>query len=223
MTSGTSLRTIRLWDWPVRLTHWSFVMLLPAMWWTGENGDLSRHILLGEVFLGLVVFRVLWGLVGSQTARFSAFLKGPRGVLSYIRGIPGPKRPGHNPIGGWSVVAMLALLAVQIGLGLIAQDIDALESGPLSHLVSYETSDAAREWHHLLFNGILVLVALHICAILFYLFVKRDNLVRPMVSGDKVVDDEIDQPRPGSAITAATSMVIAAGLAWWVALGAPTG
>ena len=134
------------------------------------------HILLGEVFLGLVVFRVLWGLVGSQTARFSAFLKGPRGVLGYIRGIPGPKRPGHNPIGGWSVVAMLALLAVQIGLGLIAQDIDALKSGPLSHLVSYETSDAAREWHHLLFNGILVLVALHICAILFYLFVKRDNL-----------------------------------------------
>lgn len=223
MTPGKSLRTIRLWDWPVRLTHWSFVMLLPAMWWTGENGDLSRHILLGEVFLGLVVFRVLWGLVGSQTARFSAFLKGPRGVLSYIRGIPGPKRPGHNPIGGWSVVAMLALLAVQIGLGLIAQDIDALESGPLSHLVSYETSDAAREWHHLLFNGILVLVALHICAILFYLFVKRDNLVRPMVSGDKVVDDEIDQPRPGSAITAAACLVIAAGLAWWVALGAPTG
>lgn len=172
---------VRVWDLPVRLFHWAIVLLIPALWWTAENDRLDLHILLGEVMLGLILFRLLWGVLGSSTARFASFVKGPAAVLRYLRG--GGRAVGHSPLGGWSVVAMLLALSVQIGLGLFAIEEDALYEGPLSHLVSYETARVLADRHEMMFNVLLALIALHVLAVLYHLLVKRDNLVTPMVTG----------------------------------------
>src|SRR5687768_2369014 len=113
-------RRIRLWDLPVRLVHWAFVLLLPALWWTAEEGEIEWHRRLAYMMLALLLFRLLWGFFGSATARFSQFVKGPAGILSYLRDRPGPRVVGHNPLGGWSVLLLLGLLATQVALGLFA-------------------------------------------------------------------------------------------------------
>lgn len=213
------MTTIRLWDLPVRLVHWAFVLLIPALWWTGEEGDLERHKTVGLVMIGLVAFRILWGLFGSATARFASFIRGPGAILAYLRG--GPAGLGHNPIGGWSAALMLLLLGGQAGFGLFAQDVDGLESGPLSYLVSYDAADSAREWHHLGFDLILIVIGLHIAAILFYRLVKRDNLVTPMITGKREVEGAVAQPKLAPAWLALVCAALAAGFAWWIGKGAP--
>lgn len=170
-----------IWDLPVRLFHWAIVLLLPALWATHHWDRLDLHILLGEIMLGLVLWRLLWGVLGSSTARFAGFVRGPGAVLRYLRG--GGKGFGHNPIGGWSVVAMLLLLTVQVGLGLFAIDEDAFSGGPLSHLVSYETSRTLAHRHETVFWVIVALIALHVLAILWYRLVRRDDLITPMITG----------------------------------------
>jgi cytochrome b len=211
-------RRIQLWDLPVRLVHWALVLLLPALWWTWRSGRTELHETLGYVTLGLLVFRILWGFIGSSTARFAHFVKGPREIAAYLRG-RSPVHVGHNPLGALSVLLLLGLMIAETGFGLFAEDIDGEESGALARFVSYETADWARGWHALLFNAILAVVALHVLAILFYLVVKRDNLVGPMVTGRKSYKQEVAPPlsaRPWRAIVAA---VIAAALAWWVSRG----
>lgn len=212
--------TVRLWDLPVRLVHWSFVALLPALWWTGDHGQIDRHKQFGTVMLGLVAFRLLWGLFGSATARFADFLAGPQRIIAYLRGTAEP-RPGHNALGGWSVVGLLGLLAAQATIGLFAQDIDGIESGPLSYLVSYDAADRARHWHQLGFNLLLGLIALHLAAILYYAAIKRDNLTKAMITGHKAYGAAVVQPRIAPAWRVVSCAVIAAGLAWWISNGAP--
>jgi cytochrome b len=119
------------------------------------------------------------------------------------------------------VVALLALLGLQIGLGLIAQDTDGEFAGPLARLVSYETSRSAGDWHEAMFNLLLVLIALHVAAILFYLIVRRDNLVRPMLTGRKRVRTTVEQPQAGSAGHAIAGVVLSAAVTAWIAAGAP--
>lgn len=213
------MQPVKLWDWPIRLIHWSFVLLMPALWWTWKQNDIQLHKTLGYVMLGLLAFRLYWGLVGSETARFGSFVKGPRAVLAYLRG-ESPKAPGHNPIGALSVVALIGLMVAQTVVGLFAQDVDGAESGPLSYLVSYDTADAARHWHDQLFDALIGLIVLHLCAIAFYAVVKRDNLVGPMLTGSKRMS--IDTPpaiAPWWRIVVGAA--ISAGLAWWVSLGCP--
>ena len=219
-------RRVKLWDWPVRLIHWSFVLLLPALWWTWKKGDIATHKLLGYVLLALLVFRIFWGIAGSETARFSGFVKGPRAVAAYLRGLFSKESEpivGHNPVGGWSVVALLLLLTAQTIVGLFTQDVDGIESGPLTYLVSYDRADAARWWHDKLFDALLALVALHVAAILFYLFVKRDNLVGPMITGSRKWPASPSAPAPAQAPLwrILVGAALAAGLAWWVSLGCP--
>jgi cytochrome b len=173
--------TVRIWDLPLRLFHWAIVLLVPALWATHEWDMLDTHILLGEIMLGLVLWRLLWGVLGSSTARFAAFVRGPGAVLRYLRG--GGKAFGHNPLGGWSVVAMLLLLAVQVGLGLFATDEDALSEGPLAHRVSYEAARTFAHRHETFFWVLVALIALHVAAILWYRLVRRDDLVTPMITG----------------------------------------
>ncbi len=215
---------VKLWDAPVRIIHWAVVGLMPALWWTAESSDMTRHKQLGYVLLALVVFRIFWGFAGSSTARFASFLKGPRAMLSYASGLFGRDSHvvvGHNPLGGWSAAVLLALLASQTVVGLFAQDVDGLDSGPLSHLVSYETADAARGWHHFLFNILLGFIALHIAAILFYLVVKRDNLVGPMMTGMKTVAAGTRQPLLAPHWRMIVGAAGSTALAWWIAAGAP--
>ncbi len=173
--------TVRIWDLPVRLFHWAIVLLVPALWATHQWDMLDTHILLGEIMLGLVLWRLLWGVLGSSTARFAAFVRGPGAVLRYLRG--GGKAFGHNPLGGWSVVAMLLVLGVQVGLGLFASDEDSLYEGPLAHRVSYATARTLAHRHETVFWVLVALIALHVLAILYYRLVRRDDLVTPMITG----------------------------------------
>lgn len=216
---GAGVR-VRLWDWPVRICHWAFVILLPLQWWTFKKGAMDWHMRLGMVMLGLVLFRILWGFIGPETARFSRFIKGPGAIFAYVRGKAAPAI-GHNPVGALSVIALLGLLAAQVSVGLFAQDTDGLVSGPLAIWVSYEAADKARHWHHLIFNLLLGFVALHLLAILFYLAVKRDNLVGPMVTGYRRFAEAVSPPRFAPLWRLGIAILLAAGVAYWVSKGAP--
>jgi cytochrome b len=180
---------LRVWDRPVRLFHWAIVILIALAWWTAKQGEMTWHRPIGYAIAGLLAFRLWWGVAGGSTARFSDFVKGPRAVAAYARSLarpdPDPGPPGHNPMGGWSVVALLGVLIAEVGLGLFSVDVDGDASGPLADRVSFETGRLAAHWHHWLFNGLLGLIGLHLCAIAFYALVKRDNLVGPMLTGSK--------------------------------------
>ncbi|SDA21180.1 cytochrome b/b6 domain-containing protein [Sphingomonas sp. NFR15] len=221
MTPDTS--TARVWDLPVRLFHWLLVALLGFSWWSGEHHDMDWHRLSGCTILALLVFRIYWGFAGSRTARFSQFVRGPRAALAYLRTLG--KRPyqaadGHNPVGGWSVIAMLAMLVVMVTAGLFAVDVDGLESGPLADYVSFDTGRAAAEVHHLVFNVLLALVVLHVLAVLFYLVGLRHNLVAPMIHGRRKTGAAAVAARLGaSPWKAAIGVAIAAGFAYAVSKG----
>lgn len=176
-----------VWDAPTRLFHWALVVLIGAMWWTGENRMLDWHRLAGYAIVALLLFRLGWGFVGSTTARFASFLKPPAAVARYVRQDlfrrGASAHAGHNPLGGWSTVAMLLLLLAQALLGFFAVDIDGMESGPFSYLVDFDTGRQAAELHELLFNVLLGVMALHIAAVMFYLAWRRDDLISPMISG----------------------------------------
>lgn len=182
-------RKVRIWDLPVRLFHWAIVLIIPAMWASHEYDRMDLHILLGQVLLGLVLFRLIWGLIGGSTARFAGFVRGPRAVARYVRGRGGPVF-GHNPLGGWSVVAMLLVLLTQIGLGLFATDEDALYEGPLSHLVGYDTARILADRHETFFYILLALIAVHLAAILYYRLVRSDDLITPMVTGRRAAGED---------------------------------
>jgi cytochrome b len=204
---------VRVWDLPIRLFHWALVLLVAALWATHELDMMEVHVLLGQAMLGLILFRLIWGLIGSSTARFSSFLRGPRGILAYLRAPGGAF--GHNPLGGWSVIAMLAVLGVQVGLGLFASDEDGEHYGPLSHLVSYDTATTLAERHETLFNVLLVLIGVHLAAILYYRFAKREDLVTPMVTGRRqpALSGEAMTPAPAWRFWLAASLALGLTLA----------
>lgn len=210
-------RTIRVWDLPTRIVHWSVALLIPFSWWTASHDQLDRHRASGYALLGLILFRLIWGLAGSETARFAAFVKGPRAIRDYLRGIGAPAA-GHNPLGALSILAMLGALAGQIGLGLFAVDEDGIESGPLSYLVSFDTGRWAAGLHHKLFWAIVALAVLHVAAVSFYVAVRRRNLVTPMVTGR----DRLDAPEPRFAPLwrFAAAAAVSAAMTWFLANGA---
>lgn len=213
---------VRLWDLPTRLTHWALAALVGVSWFTAETERMSLHRLSGYAVLALVLFRIFWGFAGGSTARFTSFVKGPRRTLDYLRtlGHRAPSAvPGHNPLGAWSVLAMLLFLAVQAGLGLFAIDIDGLESGPLSHFVSFEDGRIYAERHEQVFNILLVLIGLHIAAVVFYLVYKRDNLIGPMIGGARRFETPPPALRFAPLWRAVLGAILAAALVWWIAQG----
>lgn len=215
------LRKTRLWDLPIRLVHWSLVVLIPAMWWTAENDNLSLHMTLGYVVLAIVLFRILWGFVGSSNARFSQFLKGPGAVIAHLRGKAEKAYAGHNPAGGLSVLVLLLLLATQLGMGLFALDEDNVGS-LLTWMVSYDTAREMAELHELGFNVILAFIILHIAAVVYYSVVKNDRIVPPMVTGSRDLPDDVEAPRIAPLWKAVIVLILTSAFAWWIAKGAPT-
>lgn len=212
-------RRVRIWDWPTRAFHWAIVCLVPLLWWTAEEEMMDRHRLLGLVMLGLLAFRILWGLIGSSTARFSTFLRGPRAVWAYLGGRAAHVL-GHNPLGGWSVAAMLAALTVQVSLGLFASDEDGLVTGPLARFVSYDVAEEIAELHEAWFDVLLVLIGLHVAAILFYAIIRRRDLVGPMVTGRGTEPGGAAEMRPAPRWRLVLASALAAAFAWWIAKGA---
>ncbi|HPF23988.1 MAG TPA: cytochrome b/b6 domain-containing protein [Hyphomonas sp.] len=189
--SADSSRVL-VWDWAVRLFHWLAVLLFVLMWWTAENWIMDWHRRIGMMLVGLLTFRIVWGLIGPPSARFAAMFAGPGAILAHIRTLlsGGHKASaGHNPLGTLSVFAILAALCTQVGTGLFAVDVDGLESGPLARFVSFEAGRQAAEIHEISFNILLALVALHVVAIVSYLVFFKDNLVRPMVTGRRARAD----------------------------------
>jgi cytochrome b len=214
-------KPVHVWDFPTRLFHWSIVLLFGFSWWSAETGQMDWHRLSGTVVLGLVAFRLIWGLIGGSTARFANFLKSPGRVIAYMRGgSRDASAPGHNPLGGYSVIILLLLLAAQVASGLFAVDTDGLESGPLSYLVSFDQGRAASELHELSFNILLALTGIHILAIVFYRFVRGRNLVSPMLTGrDPQVASGKGALIPASPISLVVAAAVAAAFAWWISKG----
>ena len=177
---------VPMWDLPVRLFHWSFVVAFFVCWFSGQAGDLDLHYASGMVLVGLVVFRVLWGLVGSPTARFSHFLRWPTKAIAYLRESFGDARPsysfGHNAAGGLMVAALIALIGVETVSGMASTD-DVLFDGPLFGRLPSWLSAPLETYHELLANILLALALLHIAVIIFYRLLKRENLVRAMIVG----------------------------------------
>jgi len=190
-----------VWDLPVRLFHWSLVCLVAFSWFSNQMGWIEYHMRSGMTVLILVLFRLIWGVIGSPTARFWNFLAGPRAVITYLKAMKsgkGEKWFGHNPAGGWSVIALLGLLGLQGSLGLFAND-DIFTRAPLFHLVSKRTSDIITGYHGDVFSILLTVIALHVAAALFYRFVKKDDLITPMVTGKKAWEDDAPQALNGRA------------------------
>jgi cytochrome b len=187
-----------IWDLPTRLFHWLLVLLIAAAWWSQEQDASEWHARIGYAVLSLLFFRLAWGLVGSETSRFSSFIRGPGNALRYIRGLFGSgaasAHVGHNPVGGYSVVLMLLSLLVQVGTGLFLYD-DELFWAPLNDLVSEETAELLEEVHELNFNLLLGLIALHVAAILYYRFAKKQDLVSPMIRGTAELPQGVPPPR----------------------------
>lgn len=221
MTSATT--STRVWDVPTRLLHWLLVGLFGFSWWSAETGAMDWHRLSGSVLLGLIAFRLIWGFTGGSTARFRSFLRSPIKVLAYMRSPASDERsPGHNPIGGYSVVIMLLLLLAQVGTGLFAVDVDGIESGQLSHLVSFDQGRVAAEVHELSFTVLQVVLGIHILAVLFYLAVRKRNLIRPMVTGaDPQITSARGALRPATPLRFVIALALSAALAWWTAKGFP--
>jgi len=220
MTKASSVRA-RLWDGPTRIVHWALVILIAFAWWSGEVGKMEWHRLAGYAVLGLIVFRLIWGFAGSASARFASFVRGPGATLAYVRTLPSRVRrelPGHNPLGAWSVLAILAVLVAQVVTGLFAVDVDAIEAGPLSDRVSFDTGRLFAKWHHWSFWALEVLVVLHLAAVAFYLTYKRANLVGAMITGRQAFSED---PKLAFAPLwrAALAAVAAGAVAWFVAKG----
>jgi cytochrome b len=207
-----------VWDLPVRLVHWLLTGLIAFSWWSVHNHHTDWHIWSGCAILTLLIFRLLWGVVGSSTARFANFVRGPRAVRDYWRGRW--SGIGHNPLGALSVIALFAAVAIQVGLGLVSQDEDGIYLGPLARLVSSDTSDRARDLHELWFNVILGLIVLHVAAILFYR-IRGKHLTKPMVTGRAVLDPGAEPMRPGKWWVALICLAVAFGTVRWIIAGAP--
>ena len=215
---------IRVWDLPVRLFHWLIVALFAFCWWSAENDHLDWHMLSGYAVLTLVLFRIYWGFAGSATARFRSFLKGPRTVFGYVQNLFVRSESvafGHNPMGGWSVVALVFLLLLQTILGLFAIDVDAINAGPLDTLVSFRTGRWFAHQHGRVFDLLVILSSLHLAAVLFYWLYRRENLIGPMITGRRRLPP--GSPRPQlyfARLWLAIAGLLAAGLlVAWVVLG----
>jgi cytochrome b len=176
------------------------------------------HIWSGCAVLPLLIFRLLWGFVGSSTARFSTFVRGPGAVGAYLRGRW--SGIGHNPLGALSILALLVATALQVGLGLIAEDEDGIYAGPLSRLVSTDTSDTARGIHELWFYVLLGVIVLHVAAILFYRL-RGKSLLKPMVTGKAVLDPAAQPMKPGKWWVALICLAVAIAITRWIIAGAP--
>ncbi len=209
--SGIKL-SIRVWDAPVRLFHWLLVALVVALYVSQFLDLMWLHYRLGEATLSLLIFRLLWGFFGSETARFSTFLASPRAALAHLAGFRrgiGAGGVGHNPAGGWMVVFLLLLLFAQALSGLFARA-DPHSAGPLNHFLSKPASDLVSAFHAWNFDVLLAAIIVHLLAIIAYAMIRRENLLRPMISGKKRLPAATRAPRLGSSLLALSLYLLSA-------------
>ncbi len=211
---------LRVWDLPVRVFHWLLVVLVVSQIVTVSIGGnaMEYHLLGGYAILALIAFRIIWGLIGTPAARFVNFVRGPRAVLRYavtLTQTGAEHHPGHNPLGGWSVMAMLTSLLVQAVSGLFADD-EIMTTGPLWKYISEDTASLFNVIHETNALVLLTLVCIHLAAILFYLVRKKQNLIVPMFTGSKPVSGpESESLRPLEGTLRALVVLIVCAAATW--------
>ena len=207
---------MRVWDAPTRLFHWLLVLLLPASYVSAELGWMDLHLQFGYAVLALLLFRIVWGVIGSDTARFSHFLASPAAVwrhLAAFRRRAPDTQVGHNAAGGWMVLLLLLLIAIELVSGLGANDGLGVVAGPLARHLSDRASDLLTVVHGFTTNLILAAVALHVMAVVLYAVVKRQDLVRPMMTGKKRLPAATRAPRMTSTLLALAVCALAAAVA----------
>lgn len=226
--AGTEQGARQVWDLPVRLMHWGLVLAVLGSWLTRKlEGDwFAWHIRCGYAVLLIAATRIVWGFVGTRHARFSDFVRGPSAILRYLRDgtdAAGQRIVGHNPLGALMVLAMLAMLLAQATLGLFAND-QVFSTGPLYGYVSAATSDRLTSLHKQLFDVIVAAIVVHVVAAVFYLLVRRENLILPMVTGRKPGESlppGATDIGPSRTLFAAAIAAALGALLWWVVRNAP--
>lgn len=217
--------TIRVWDLPTRLFHWLLVACIVGSVATSQIGGNAMiwHFRFGFAIASLLLFRLAWGVVGGRWSRFASFVFSPATVIRYLRGKRQPEYVvGHNPLGAWSVLAMLVFLIAQVSTGVISDD-EIAAVGPFAMFVSNATVSLATTYHTSYGKYALVaLIVLHLTAIAYYYFAKRNNLVKPMIDGDKPLATTLPGSRDDAASRLGALVVLAACAAlvsWGVSLG----
>ena len=212
---------VKIWDLPIRIFHWLLVILIIIMFASAKTENFDIHIIAGKILVGLLVARICWGFLGSSNTRFSSLLFRPQQIFSYLAKLPKRKpsyQTGHSPIGSLAVILILVALLVQATTGLFAADVDGLVEGPFAYYVTYELSRRASEIHVQHEQWVLILIIVHLLANAFYYFYKNDNLIKPMISGDKAIPQQLKITRPELATTRRGALValVVAILAVWV-------
>lgn len=211
---------VKVWDIWVRLLHWGMVGLIGLSWWSAETGRMDLHLTSGYIVLALLLFRLAWGFVGSDTARFRNFLRSPLAAFGHLRHLfrrEPDTEIGHNAAGGWMVLLLLLALLTQAASGLFADDM-IFTRGPLAALAPGAVSDWMTWVHIRNFNLILALAGLHVLAVLLYAVAKRQDLVRPMVTGVKLLPARFAgrAPRLASPVLAVVLLAVAAAAVWGI-------
>ncbi|WP_299080373.1 cytochrome b/b6 domain-containing protein [uncultured Paraglaciecola sp.] len=182
-----------VWDVPVRLFHWLLVLCIFGQWFTAEvlEDAMDIHFYIGYFTLGLIIFRLIWGFVGTKYARFSSFIAGPKTMLGYVRNLISKQHTftiGHNSVGGLILPAIILLVGLQAISGLFTSD-DVIYSGPYYDSASTEIQQYMQWLHHNIFDLLLMIIGLHLLAIFWYLVGLKHNLIGPMIHGKKVVSE----------------------------------
>lgn len=212
---------VRIWDLPTRLFHWALVACIVGSAITGYMGGavMDWHARLGYVVLTLLLFRLVWGFIGGRWSRFASFLYSPGAVVAYLRGRSHPDHlVGHNPLGAASVLAMLAFLLAQVATGLVGDD-EISFTGPLNRFVETGNGLAATSYHKRIGQWLILgLVLLHVAAVLYYLWKKKNNLIVPMLHGDKELAAAVAPSRDDamSRLAALAVLGVCAGFVTWL-------
>ena len=193
-----SLHRIRIWDLPTRGFHILLALCVAGLIVTGEIGAMQLHFRLGYAVLTLVLFRMVWGFVGGHWSRFVNFVPTPTQLRAYVQAVRAQQAPsstGHNPLGAMSVLAILGILLIQVFSGFLSDD-EIANAGPWTALVPAQWVELATEYHSEIGKAILILlIVLHVGTVLYYKRVKNDDLITPMLTGDKVLETEVHASR----------------------------
>ncbi|MEL6859822.1 MAG: cytochrome b/b6 domain-containing protein [Pseudomonadota bacterium] len=204
---------VRVWDWSLRVFHWTLVLLVIAMWWTAEQGHMEWHKRLGAAMVAVLVYRLIWGVIGPTSARLYTLIPRPSQFLAYLSLLKTRQYSlpfGHSPLGGLAVLALLTLLIIQTGTGLFSVDVNGLASGWFGHLISFDLGRAMADFHETSFDFLVYMIGLHLLAIITYAVLLRANLITPMITGYQTRDEGSE---PVISVTAPILRVVIAATA----------
>ncbi len=208
-------RPVLVWDVPTRLFHWLAVVLVAGGYATWRLNWMDWHVRIGETLLALVLFRLLWGCFGSETARFRNFMASPAAAIRHLRHVlrrEADLQAGHNPAGGWMVMLLIALMLGETLSGLYLNN-DIADEGPLTQWVPAAIANAISALHSILWDVLLAAVALHLLAIALYAVAKGHNLLLPMLTGRKRLPASVAAPRLAPAALALFLLAVSAAAA----------